>query len=195
MRAPSSTPSEFITTFSRQRQQLLVRAGEVLPAETPSDGDGQTLSATQCLVTSLEELKVAEEEMLNQQFELMANRAEAERKITYWHTLFDLAPAPLMLTTSDGMIRAANQALATLLTRDVFYLEGKPFVALVGSEMRADFRPQLKRVIDVGGVTSWRLTVERKTRGPIDVVATIQLVPSALTGTMALYWSFREAED
>jgi hypothetical protein len=192
MRAPTATPStEFIATFSRQRQQLLARAGQALPAEVPEVAP-QLQVTTQCLVTSLEELKVAEEEMLHQQMEILTTKAESDRNITYWRTLFDLAPVPLLLTTSDGVIRASNHAMATLATRDVYHLEGKPLVAMVGSHMRADFRSQLHRVLEAGGVTAWNLTLDRKTRGPVDVVAAVQVVPSALTGTMALYWTFRE---
>jgi PAS domain-containing protein len=192
MRAQTETPTDFIATFSRQRQQLLARAGQVMPSQPDAlPGDGSQLVATQCLVTSLEELKVAEEEMLNQHLDLLTTRAEADRKMTYWRTLFDLAPTPLLLTTSDGVIRTANQATASLLTRDVYHLEGKPMVALVSNE-RSDFRTQLKRVMEAGGVSSWALTLERKTREPVNVVATITLMPSSLTGTTALYWSLRE---
>jgi PAS domain-containing protein len=194
MRAPLTEPTEFIATFSRQRQQLLARAAQTFDAEPEPEPSPELRLSTQCLATSLEELKVAEEEMLTQQMELLATKAEADRKITYFRTLFDLAPAPLMLTTNDGIIRACNQAMATLLTRDVYHLEGKPLVAVVGTAFRADFRPQLKRVVEAGGVTSWKLTLERKTRGPVDVLATVQIVPSALTGTLALYWSVRETE-
>jgi PAS domain-containing protein len=189
MRSQTTNPTEFISTFSRQRQQLLRRAGEVVP-EAPVDT--AQLVTSQCLVTSLEELKVAEEEMLTQHFELLSTQAESERKITFWRTLFDLAPVPLLLTTTDGIIRSCNQAVAQLLTRDVYHLEGKPMVALVGGAARAEFRSQLKRVLEVGGVESWALTLDRKTRGPVDVHATIHVVPSALTGTNALYWFIRE---
>jgi PAS domain S-box-containing protein len=186
-------PSEFIATFSRQRQQLLSKTAQVLPINPDaSSSSPEAVPLTQCLVTSLEELKVAEEEMMSQQMEIMTLQAESDRKITYWRTLFDLAPTPLMLTTQDGTIRAANQALATLLTRDVYHLEGKPMVALVPNDLRPEFRSQLKRVVDVGGVEAWTLVLERKTREPVSISATIQLIPSALTGTMALYWSIRE---
>jgi hypothetical protein len=187
--------TDFIATFSRQRQQLLVRAGQALPVDsesTPGSASAR-VATTQCLVTALEELKVAEEEMLSQHLDVMTTRAESDRKITYWRTLFDLAPVPLMLTTTDGLIRASNNALATMLTRDVYHLEGKPFVALVSQSMRADFRTQLRRVIDAGGVSAWALTLDRKTRDPIQVEATVVLMPTELTGAKALYWTFREA--
>jgi PAS domain-containing protein len=192
MRTSTAPSTDFIATFSRQRQQLLARAGQAIPGEAPVAAEELEVT-TQCLMTSLEELKVAEEEMLHQQMEIMTTRAESDRSITYWRTLFDLAPVPLMLTTTDGLIRACNQAMATLATRDVYHLEGKPLVAMVGASLRADFRSHLHRVVEAGGVSSWNLTLERKTRGPVDVVAAVQPVPSALTGTMALYWTFRES--
>src|SRR5215207_1347601 len=99
MRASTTAqPTDFIATFSRQRQQLLARAGQALPA-APPPATPEWQTTTQCLVTSLEELKVAEEEMLHQQMEILTTKAESDRSITYWRTLFDLAPVPLMLTT------------------------------------------------------------------------------------------------
>jgi PAS domain-containing protein len=191
MRSADASNTEFLSTFSRQRQQLLRRVGETFPNEVvETDGD-KAVALGQCLMTSLEELKVAEEEMLNQQLELLTAQAEADRKVTYWRSLFDLAPVALMLTTGDGVIRASNHAAAELLTRDVYHLEGKPMSALVNQVMRADFRTQLKRVHESGGVVAWSLVLDRKTREPIRVEATVQIVPSALTGTSALYWAFR----
>jgi PAS domain-containing protein len=189
---PTDSPStEFLSTFSRQRQLLLKRVGESFPDQVIATDEDKAMALGQCLMTSLEELKVAEEEMLNQQMEILATKAESDRTITYWRTLFDLAPVALMLTTSEGVIRASNHAAAELLTRDVYHLEGKPFSALVNQAMRADFRAHLKRVIDAGGVEAWSLVLDRKTREPIRVEAKVQLVPSALTGTMAMYWAFR----
>jgi PAS domain-containing protein len=195
MRSSPTVPTEFIATFSRQRQQLLTRVSQAFPEQVVATDADKAEALGQCLMTSLEELKVAEEEMLNQQMELLATKAESDRSITYWRAMFDLAPVPLMLTTSDGVIRASNHAAAEMLTRDVYHLEGKPFAALVNQAMRAEFRSHLKRVVDAGGVEAWSLVLDRKTREPIRVEAKIQLVPSALTGTMAMYWAIRPTPE
>src|SRR4051812_4580348 len=76
MRAPQADPTEFIATFSRQRQQLLARVGQTFPEQAVATDADKAEALGQCLMTSLEELKVAEEEMLNQQLELLTTRAE-----------------------------------------------------------------------------------------------------------------------
>jgi PAS domain-containing protein len=196
MRSSETPPPAFLATFSRQRQQLLTRVSESLfPDQAVAPDAARAEALGQCLLTSLEELKVAEEEMLNQQLELLSMKAESDRAITYWRTMFDLAPVALMLTTSDAVIRATNQSAAEMLTRDVYHLEGKPFSAIVNQAMRAEFRAQLKHVVAAGGVEAWSMVLDRKTREPIRVEAKVQLIPSALTGTPAMYWAFRPTPE
>src|SRR5438132_6196859 len=122
MRSSETGPTEFLSTFSRQRQHLLSRVSQAFPDQVVATDADKAEALGQCLMTSLEELKVAEEEMLNQQLEILSTKAESDRTITYWRTLFDLAPVPLMLTTSDAVIRATNQAAAAMLTREVYHL-------------------------------------------------------------------------
>jgi PAS domain S-box-containing protein len=197
---------EFLATFTRQRQQLLHHAGAILttlPERGAVDGLADVASSpaegspkwTQLLVTSLEELKVAEEEMLEQHLEILSTRGELERMVTYYKALFDLAPSALLLTTTEGSIRACNRAATSLLMRDTYHLEGKPIPAIVPREHRSEFRQQLSRLSVTVGVSNWRFTVERPTDSPLEVTAAVHMIPSALTGSAALYWHVRAVES
>src|SRR3954469_14692306 len=199
---------DFLATFTRQRQQLLHHAGAILApaaertatadmaaAATPSLASDAAPKLTQLLVTSLEELKVAEEEMLEQHLEILSTRGELERMIAYYRALFDFAPSALLLTTTEGSIRASNRAASSLLMRDTYHLEGKPIPAIVPREHRSEFRQQLARLSVTVGVSNWCFTVERPTDKPIKVTAAVHMIPAALSGSAALYWHLRAVDS
>jgi PAS domain S-box-containing protein len=182
----------FISTFARQRNAMLRHADAVLSPVSASGLEGmppETIpKLSQLLVSSLEELKVAEEELLEQHLATLSTRAELERTLAFYRALFDLAPCSLLLTTTDGTIRLANRAVSELLKRDVYFLEGKPLPAIIPREGRGEFRQQLSRVNQIGGVTNWRFTVERYAEAAVQVEAVVQPVPASVAGANALYW-------
>jgi PAS domain-containing protein len=212
----SDNAPQFLATFVRHRQQLLHQTAAILtPASSDGDGDGKrngdgdgrhpsssaaksnetTARLSQILLASLEVLKAAEEQLLEQQAAALASRGEMERTLTYYRTLFDLAPAALLLTTTDGSIRAANRAAAGILLRDTYHLEGKPISGIVPRESRAEFREQLHRVSITAGVSNWSFMVDRPTDTPLKVTAAVHMVPPSLTGSAALYWQLRPADE
>jgi hypothetical protein len=79
--------------------------------------------------------------------------------------------------------------------RDTYHLEGKPIPAIVPREHRSEFRQQLSRLSVTVGVSNWRFTVERPTDSPLEVTAAVHMIPSALTGSAALYWHVRAVES
>jgi PAS domain-containing protein len=193
--SPIASP-DFVAVLAEQRQRLLRLAGSLLggddPAGLPSD---RVPKLTQCLASSLEELKVAEEELFDQHLQHETTKAEQERRLAYFRALFHHAPTPLVLTTTDGAIRAANRTAAALVMRDVFRLEGKPIAALGPAESRPEFRRQLGLVLKAGGVRNWCFTLLRQADGPIRVDASIELLPPEIVGARAFYWHVRPVVD
>jgi PAS domain S-box-containing protein len=181
-------------TFGEQRQRLLRESHRVLlPAEgAPAVERLETVAKlSQVLVSSLEELKVAEEELLEQNDELARSQTEAELRLASARALFELAPVALVLTDRHGAIRQANQAACALFCRDAYALERKPLAALVPRTTRAQFREGLARLLTVTeGATDWQFTVERATDVPVVVSAAVRFVPHPALGN-ALYWSLR----
>jgi PAS domain S-box-containing protein len=191
-----TAPSEFIAAFAQQRRRLLHHAGSLLTAADSASRPADTVpKLTRCLAASLEELKVAEEELFNQQLRNEVAQNEQARRLAYFRALFHHAPTPLFLTTTDGSIRAVNRAAAELVTRDVYGLEGKPITALVPQASRPEFRRQLSLLAQTGGASKLCFTLLRQTDVPLRVEAAVQLMPPEVVGARAFYWNVRPVED
>ncbi len=144
------------------------------------------------LMTSLEELRVAEEELHNQNDALLEQRSAVEARVQHYHQLFQYAPAPSFVTDVYGGIQEANLAAIALFRREAKHLEHKPLQALLPPAAREEFRRQLGRVEMEGGVTDWRITFQRVGDLPIAVSAAVSLVPGiARSGGVGLYWMLR----
>ena len=187
-----------ITTFAQQRQTLLKRTGDILCGEAAPvrqlDGEREAkLSAI--LVSSLEELKVAEEELVERTEALADLRDELEQRVRGAAQLFELAPACLLVTDIYGAILEANRACQQLLKRDLAALERQPMTRFIAADGRRNFRDELGRVVTSEGVNDWRLVLLRPTAGPMAVSATIRVVkPLMAGGLQRLFWSLRAVE-
>ena len=183
---------ETIGAIARCRYIILKRADEILgdhsgiAAAEPAD----TLpSVSALLITSLEELKVAEEELRVQNAMLEEQRAAVDERVRHYRQLFLYSPAPAFVTDVYGTILEVNLAAANLLRREARHLERKPLVALLAGEHRDEFRRQLPRVLAGEGVRDWRLVIRRLGDVPLEVHASVRLVPAiGATGSGVLYW-------
>ena len=101
------------------------------------------------LVSSLEELKVAEEELVERTAALADLRDELEQHVRGAQELFELAPACLLVTDIYGTILEANRATQQLLKRDID--------ALSGSRWRASFRSTSVAAFATRWAGSWRV--------------------------------------
>jgi PAS domain-containing protein len=184
----------FVSAFSQQRQVLLKHTADLLAADTNRVRQ-QTIEReaklSAILVSSLEELKVAEEE-LSERVESMAEiRDQLEQRIQGAQQLFDLAPAPLLVTDIYGTITEANRASQLLLKRDFMMLERQPLARFIPVDERRAFRDGLARLIETNGVSDWRLLLIRPTAAPIVVSAAVQVAKSIGSDQQKLFWSLR----
>src|SRR4051812_31500480 len=69
------------------------------------------------LVGSLEELKVAEEELITQNHALVEQREALERQVHRYRQLFEHAPFALVVTDIYGTVQEINHAGTALLKR------------------------------------------------------------------------------
>ena len=184
-----------IDTLAQHRQTLLKYTGELLcangsPVGQPDSEREAKLSAI--LVSSLEELKVAEEELMERTEALADLRDELEQQVRGGYQLFDLAPACLLVTDVYGTILDVNLALQQLLKRDRDALERQPMSRFIAMDGRRNFRDELSRVVAGGSVNDWRLQILRPTAGALTVSATIRVVkPMMANGLQRLFWSIR----
>ncbi len=98
------------------------------------------------LYAALEELEVAEEELRCQNQELKQARQSAEYLQKNYQDLFDGAPDGYAVTDARGVIQEANQAIASLLSKDKKFLVGKPLSIFIPLQERKTFRSLLDRL-------------------------------------------------
>ena len=193
MTTPSEAlPADAVDAIARARYIVLKRADEILGDESgiPVVERADALPGVSALLmTSLEELKVAEEELRVQNAALESQRASVDERVRHYKQLFLFSPAPTFVTDLYGTIQEANLAAAELFRREARHLDGKPLVSLLSSEYREEFRRQLSRMPAGDGIRDWRLVVKRMGDLPLRVHAMVRLVPGiGHTGSGVLYW-------
>jgi PAS domain S-box-containing protein len=109
----------------------------------------------------------------------------------HYRLLFERAPLPYIVTDFDGTIRAANRAAAVLLKRPSELLEGKPLVAFVPRECRADFRETLAGLPLLDDLRDWRMTLLPYGGAPVDVAMHASVLDRAWEGGDAIFWIVR----
>lgn len=123
---------------NRLQEQLSTLRAQVATPESISRK--QVVEALEALQQSLQELDVAEEELLQQNEALLSVQEALDLERHRYRELFDLAPVPYLVTDGQGTIRDCNPAAGELLGRPCKALRGKPMMALVPTEARPALR-------------------------------------------------------
>jgi PAS domain S-box-containing protein len=192
MSIPSAIAAgDAIGAIAKCRYFALKRADELLRdlPLSPTHPDDRLPDVSGLLMTSLEELKVAEEELRSQNSVLEAQRATVDERVRYYRQLFLHLPSPAFVTDVYATIRDVNLAAIDLFRREARLLEGKPLSLLVADQFRREFRHQLARANDCEEVRDWRLVLKRVGDLPIEARATVSKVPDVgPTHGGLLYW-------
>jgi PAS domain S-box-containing protein len=145
------------------------------------------------LATALEELRVCEEELYAQhdQLAVVGERMEAERH--RYQTLFESAPAALVVTDPTGIVREANQAAAELFGAPVRRTIGKPLAVFVHMDDRAAFRTALRQLPDVAWVTAWRFRLQARDGATVVVRAEVNPLSESERQAEELHWVIHRA--
>jgi PAS domain S-box-containing protein len=184
---------DFVASFSFQRQRLLAHAGSLLavsPADVAPDPDTVSKLA-QTVVSSLEILKVAEQELVDERRRHATLEESLERQVAHFRAMFHLAPTPLLLTTTDTSVREINAAAGRLIGADADQLEGRQLSSLVPRGHQASFREQLVHMLEMKAVAAWSFTLEVQRNLPIGISATVETIDDPAVGARALYWNIR----
>ena len=189
---------ELLNTFAQQRQVLLKHTADILCTSDPVLPQSREREAklSAVLVSSLEELKVAEEELMERTEALADLRDELEQEVHGARQLFDLSPACLLVTDVYGNIIEANRACQRLLKRDFSALERQPLARFIPADQRRAFRDGLTRIVATEGVNDWHLLFVPPTALPVSVTAAVHPVVSPTVVAQAkLFWSIRVREN
>jgi PAS domain-containing protein len=195
----SMRPGELARGLSQFRQTVFRQAADAVvgfDGSTPSLAAESFPRVAALLASALEELRVAEEELLEQHDTLAAERDSFVRDVGRERRLFDLAPCALFVTDLFAQFLDANRAMLAFLRTELSQLEGKPLVSLVPLDERKAFRDALGRLSVTEGATNWRFSLQRRRDVAMDVLASVHVVPGGnKNGGVALYWALRPATD
>lgn len=143
------------------------------------------------LSLTIEELQVAQEQLVENRLLLETAREELKRERDKYWQLFDSAPDAYLVTGPQSEIVEANKAAADLLNISQRFLAGKNLSVFVCDE-RARFIAQAARVAQTGGSADWMLRLRPRERAPIEVAARV-----AATGKppdVTLRWLLRSVK-
>jgi len=172
--------------FAMEKATALLQPCE---SDTPTASSERISGILGLLVTSLEELKVAEEELRQQNTALIEQRAANDERTRHYRQLFLYAPVPLVVTDIFGTIQEANNGAASLFHREADYLKRKPMAALIPTADRDEFRRRLARLLEADGPKDWTLNVVRNGDVPVQVRALVSRIPDiGPTRSGMLYW-------
>jgi PAS domain-containing protein len=190
MQSPSKTGDDFVATLALQRQRLLYHVGSLFKSGGAA-APAEVAPLTQGLMSSLELLKAAEEELVEERRRNETRRVADERRLAHLEVLFDRAPTPLFLTTCETTIREVNAAGGRMLDATKYHLVGGRLRDLVPKEHQASFREELARVIERGMISGWSFPIQVLRRGRLDVTASCELIDDPGIGGRALHWNIR----
>lgn len=186
--------NQTLDAISRYRFTMIQRVAQLLDdqaAATREDAYAGGATLPGLLASSIEELKVAEEELRSQNATLIAQRARIDERTRHYRELFLQSPAPTLVTDLFGAIFEANIAAGQLFRRPPDFLVRKPIAVLVPPEKRDAFRRQFGH-LSPDGPRDWHFTISRNGDVPVDVCATVQLVTGlGPTESGVLYWLFQ----
>lgn len=144
------------------------------------------------LSSTVEELRVSEEELHRQHHNLAASRELIEMERLRYQELFNDAPDAYLITNPDGVIREANRAAAVLLGVPASTLLGKPLVVFVPEEDRRGFRTQLPWLFETERLDGWEIRLVPRRKSPIPVEITVAPVRDAAGRGTGLRWLIRD---
>ncbi len=154
--------------------------------------EGHEATLFEALETTMEELRVAAEELRLTHDALDESRAEAEAERRRYRDLFDQAPDAYLVSDLLGTIREANRATADLLQVEARFLPGKPLAVFVPEEGRPAFRAEMARLRDTLKTVEYDLRLQPRNLAPLEVSVRVGVVRDAWGRPVGLHWTVRD---
>jgi PAS domain S-box-containing protein len=180
--------------FSRQIESMSDRLQNWNQAR--DDGAFDPLSmweqASAALGVTMEEMRVAEEELRQQSDELEESRLAVDAERHRYRDLFDFAPDGYLVTDDAGVIREANRAAGELLGVPAHLLERKPMATYVPVEERSAFRSGLNRLLQAGRRSGWLVRLQPRHGAAFQASITAEAVRDWGGKPVAVRWMIRE---
>jgi len=177
-----------IQALQQRMEELQRQAGQ-----SPVPLEAVTQEVFEELQTTLEELQVAQEELQQQNEELAHAREAAEAERQRYQELFDFAPDGYLVTDTEGTIREANRAAATLLNVSPKFLQGKPLTPFFAKEERSTFYRQLDQLQkNLQKVQDWQTIMRPRGGAPFPAALDIAVLRNPRGEMVGLLWLLRD---
>jgi PAS domain S-box-containing protein len=147
------------------------------------------------LLTSFEELRVADEELRQSNEALADARALTEAEQWRYRELFEFAPDGYLVTDQDGLIEEANWACGRLLNVPPQHLVGKPLAVYVAQEDRGAFRRGLPRLWIHGRASEWEIRLQPRHRPVLFAALTVAVSGDSGGRPRGLRWLVRDISE
>ena len=144
--------------------------------------------------TALEALRVAEEELREQNHELAAAHVQLEKERQRYRELFDQAPDAYLVTDTRGIIREANQSASELFGIPCPRLIGKSLATYVARDGRSRFRTLLDTLDQQHGRSTDSFQVLRQ-GCPVPVEMNYGIFPPSQGSPTGVRWLIRDVTD
>ncbi len=151
--------------------------------------------AFETMNSTIEELRVAEEEMRAQNEALVATHDEVATWRLHYEDLFESAPDAYLVTDPDGVIREANRAAVGLLGLSRRFLRGKPLATFIPEDERQAFRLLLRDIAQALETVEREMNVRPRRRETIPAAVTLSVVRDPQGRPTGLRWLLRDLTD
>jgi PAS domain S-box-containing protein len=141
-------------------------------AETTRDAGGLLARTLAELGTALEEVRVAQDQIVEDRSRLEQLQAELRAQLSKYWELFDEMPDPYVVTRPDTTILEVNQAAAHLFNVSQRFLAGKTLSVFV-CEDRGRFLDESGRIARDKTTAELRLKLRPRERAPLTITATV----------------------
>ncbi len=174
-----------------QRLQEVARVTEGDPDERGRAIDQLVVD----LYTSLEELRVADAELRQQNAELAdsANTLALER--ARYRSLFEHAPDPYLVTDAQGVLREGNGAAAAFLGVQAQFLVGRPLSVFVAAADHRSFFDFLARLGEESQPRAEDLHLVPRGGRRVPVSIAVAAAPAPAGGELLYRWLVRDVTE
>lgn len=179
--------TRYIEATSSRLDDLAVRARTVTDVGRPIVQESLIH-----LASTLEELRVSEEQLRSHADDLAASHYDLEAELRRYRDLFQGAPDAYLATDAEGVLREANHAAAALLGARTEYLAGKPLAVFVHDEDRKAFRRRLGQARETERLAGWKVRLVNRAGAELPVDVSVSAARQG-DGGVELRWILREA--
>jgi PAS domain-containing protein len=141
-------------------------------AETQREPSTLVAKALSELGTALEEIRVAQEQLVEDRGRMEEMQEELRRQYEKYWQLFDEMPYAYLVSRADSTIVEVNKAAAQLLNVSQRFLVGKTLSVFVGED-RAAFVTACARAAESHEVLDLTLKLRPRERAPLTVTARV----------------------